>query len=67
MKRIDLQKPVMEIYEESDWVRVVVPGYKDRFLKQHLAQDVLRMIGYLAVSEKSEIIVREKEMVLYER
>ena len=64
MKRINLQKPAMELWEEGDWVRVVVQGQKDRFLKKSIASRILYTIGSLTVTEKSNIIVLEKELLV---
>jgi hypothetical protein len=64
MKRIDIQKPAMELWEEGDWVRIVVQGHKDRFLKKDIATRIMYSIGSLAVNEKSDVIVRTKELIV---
>jgi hypothetical protein len=62
-KRIIPEKPVMEFYEDGEWLRIEVPGYKTRYLKKTIAAKLLAAIGAHAVSSKSDfIIVREPEL-----
>lgn len=56
-RSIDLQKPVFEFFEEGDWMRVVVPGQVDRFLKKEDAKKILVTIKQLSVSQKNDLII----------
>lgn len=62
--RINLQKPVMEFYEEGDWLRIEVPGKPTRYLPKLIAMKLLFKIGQHAVTQRSNIIVREKEIIV---
>jgi len=55
VRAIDLSAPVMQLFEEGDWVRIVVQGNEDRFLPQRLAKILFRQIGEQSFPEKSEL------------
>lgn len=56
-KRIELQKPAFEFYEEGEWMRIVVPGQPDRFLMKTEAQRMLWKMGRRAVLAKSHLSI----------
>lgn len=57
-------EPVMEFFEEGDWLRIEVPGKRTRYIEKEIAKNLLFHFGKNAVSEKSKIIVREKELIV---
>jgi len=67
MKRINLDKPVMEFYEDGDWLRIEVPGFKTRYLKKNIAAKLLAAIGAHAVSSKSDFIITQEKELIYGR
>jgi len=63
IKRIALQKPVIEFYEEGEWLRIVVPFQKDRFIHKEIAQNLIASIGFKSV-EKKETVTSEKFLII---
>jgi hypothetical protein len=56
--RFDPTKPVLELYEDGEWLRIESQQGKTRYLPKEAAKDILLRIGLNAVTEKSNIIVR---------
>ena len=56
-KRIDVSKPVMQFFEDGDWLRIEAQGKETRYLKKTLAKMMLVQIGQHSVAEKSDLIV----------
>jgi len=66
-KRINLEKPVMEFFEDGDWLRIEVPNFKTRYLKKSVAAKLLAAIGAHAVSSKSDFIITQEKELIYGR
>jgi len=66
-KRINLEKPVMQFFEDGDWLRIEVPNYKTRYLKKTIASKLLVAIGKYAVSSKSDFIITQEKELIYGR
>lgn len=54
---IDVASPVIEFYEEGDWLRVEAQGKPTRYLPRKEAIEMIRYIGANTVSEKSDLII----------
>jgi hypothetical protein len=64
MNPLLIKGPVLEFFEDGEWLRIECPGHKTRYLNKKYACELLRQIGLHAVTLKSDIVVREKELVL---
>jgi hypothetical protein len=55
--RIQLSKPVMEFYEDGDWLRIETQGKPDRYIRKESARKLLALFGSKSVKEKSDLLI----------
>jgi hypothetical protein len=55
---IDTKKPVMEFFEDGEFLKIVVPSQNTRYLKKTIAQAILRAIGEHATEERTTLYVK---------
>jgi hypothetical protein len=56
-KKVNVQIPVLEFFEDGDWLRIEAQGRPTRYMRKELAKNMLAQIGRNSVSEKSDFAI----------
>jgi hypothetical protein len=53
---LSIERPVLEFYEDGDWLRIESPGKKTRYIQKNIAIKLLTAFGEHSFVEKPEDI-----------